>query len=101
MDKLEYTVIYDGKIKEESIGYLTGVSNYLEYSDFILTYFNKLIYKRLFIRTLLSHYGDDDYSYITKVLCIFDFDHNKISINLFHCSENFIFQKMNINNKGN
>ena len=100
MDKLEYTVIYDEKIKEESIGCLTGVRNYLEYSDFILTYFNKLICKRLFIRTLLSHYGDDDDRYITKELCTFDFDHKKISVNLFHCSENFIIKKININNQG-
>ena len=60
MDKLEYNVIYDEKIIEESIGNLIGVSNYLNYSDFILTYFNKLITKRLFVRRILSHYGDDD-----------------------------------------
>ena len=100
MDKLEYTAIYDEKIIEESIGYLTGVSNYLEYSDFILTYFNKLVTKRLFIRRMLSHYGDDDDTHITNELCVFDFDDKKNSVNLFHLSENFNIKKININNKG-
>ena len=45
---------YDEKIKEESRGYLTGESNYLKYSDFILNYFNKLISKRLLIRRMFD-----------------------------------------------
>jgi len=100
MDKFEYNVIYDEKIIEESIGGLTGVSNYLNYSDFFLNYFNKLICKRLFIRTFLSHYGDDDYSDTTNKLCVFDFNHKKNSVNLFHLSEDFNIKKININNKG-
>ena len=100
MDKLEYTIIYDEKIKEESRGYLTGESNYLKYSDFILNYFNKLISKRLLIRRMLSAYNDDDNSKIYNELCIFDFDDKKNSVNLFHCSENFSIKKININNKG-
>lgn len=100
MDKFEYTVIYDEKIKEESRGYLTGESCYLNYSDFILNYFNKLISKRLFIRTMLSAYNDDGNTYKTIELCVFDFDDKKNSVNLFQCPEYFNIKKININNKG-
>ena len=100
MDKFEYTVLYDEKIKEESRGYLTGESNYLNYSDFILNYFKKLISKRLFIRRMLSAYNDDDNTYKTIELCVFDFDNKKNSVKLFQCPEYFNIKKININNKG-
>ena len=100
LDKLEFTIIYDEKIKEKSIGNLIGVTNYLKYSDFILNYFNKLISKRLFIQTIMSHYKDDDDTYITNELCVFDFDDKKNSVNIFHLSKNFSIKKININNKG-
>ena len=68
-----FNLLYDEKIKERVDSYLSSASNYLDYSNFVLT-FNKLICKRELTTTIRTHFDDfNDPKYVEKSLCIFDY----------------------------
>ena len=81
-----YKLLFDEKIKEKIDSYLGRISNYLNYSNFVI-FFNKLICKRQ-LETIesTSFEDDDDKIMVKKALYIFDYNLEKKSVNL---SQNF------------
>ena len=95
-----YKILYNDNIPELKMSYLSGTANFIDYSNFILTYFNKLICRRKFKQILKCHYDDVDDEVITdeKSLCIFDFNPEMNSINLIQNHKNIKIKDIYINN---
>ena len=83
------------------MSYLSGTKNSINYSNFVLTYFNKLICRRKFKQILQCHYDVVDDEVITdeKALCIFDFNPEINSVKLIqnhkHLKIQNIYKKRN------
>lgn len=92
------TVLYNENIKSREFGYLSGSFNSLDYSEFVLTYFNKLICRRLFYKVLGSHFGEEsEVSKDEKALCIFDFNPEKNTLNKIYFDKSVRIEKIFIN----
>jgi len=93
-----FKVLYDENIKRRTQGYYSGTENTLIYSDFVLTYFNKLICRRFFHEVYMTHFGEDggssDYE---RSLCIFDFNPEKNTLNKISFDKSARIQKIFIN----
>ena len=72
---LNVKIIHDDNIKFFS-GYLTGTQTTIEYSNLILTYFNRLVCKKYFRRIEGSTYDDipNRETDNATLVCLFDFD---------------------------
>ena len=76
-----YHILHNDNIPEFKAAYLTGTVNEINYSNFVLTYFNKLICRKVHVKIIKCHYDDvDDEINIKKSICIFDFNPEKNSI---------------------
>ena len=76
INQWSYTLLHNDNIPELQMSYLSGIENYIDYSNFVLTYFNKLICRRKNKQIFKCHYEDVDDKVITdeKALCIFNFN---------------------------
>ena len=97
-----YSIIYNDNIPKLKVSYLTGTDNTLEYSYFVLTYFNKLICRRKFISIFKCHYEDVDDEILSddKALCIFDFNPEKNSLSNISIDRTFKIKNIDINSYG-
>ena len=83
------------------MSYLAGTFNTLEYSYFVLTYFNKLICRRKFINILKCHYEDVDDEVLNdeRALCVFDFNPEKNTLNRVLIDRSFRIKNIGFNSK--
>ena len=85
INDFSYKILYDDSIDKRTIGYLTGTDTDINYSNFVLTYFNKLICRRKFLEiSRVSYEGiDDSVSANERSFCIFDYNpkNNTIQLN--------------------
>lgn len=95
-------IIRDDNIKGFQ-GYLTGTQNEIDYSEIIVTYFNRLICKRHFKQVQGSTYDDvPNYESANEdVVYTFDFDPENIILSLIECRKDIGVKSINLieNNK--
>ena len=100
INKCCYTILYNDKIPRINVSYLTGTEKNLNYSNFILTYFNKLICKRKYVEILKCHYDDVDDEILKneKALCIFNFNYDSNIIEIIKIDRSNRISNLYMNN---
>ena len=97
---LTLKVVHNDNIPQFSFWYIAGISTSFYYDNFVLTYYNQLICRRIYKKYGACHFGDGEGGIIDdeKALCVFDYNREKKSLNKLFLDKTYRIVNINNNN---